>query len=102
MTLKEMLNKLNTYNEIAALTGNHQKLGLGIAIEDPDDSAYFTDYEALKKWLEENYIKPAATAILKNDGYEFNWTKATQIEYTVKHGGYTSEKTTTVRTWITE
>lgn len=69
MTIKEMLKKVEIYNEVAEQLGN-QKAELrfveGYGLSDPVGS-----FATFRKYIKETYIKTVAEDILKYDGYEF-------------------------------
>ena len=69
MKLREMMKKIEAHNEIANIMGD-DKAGLK-----PDDGVCRTSYQswdALKRFINEEYIEPLAKAILQYDGFEFN------------------------------
>lgn len=73
MKLKEMMKKIEAYNEIAKIMGN-DKAGLK-----PDDGfceQTFQSWDALKRFINKTYVKPAVKELFQYDGFEFN-TRAT-------------------------
>ena len=73
MTLKEMIKKVNTYNEVAKVLGEKEivlkmKERFGINIT-------FETYAEIKKAVNEEYSDWAVNAVLNYDGYELNDTK---------------------------
>lgn len=69
MTLKDMAKKVETYNELAEVMGT-DKIELNITEGYFHNS--FTNWKDLQKFIKAEYVKEAAQAILKADGYEMD------------------------------
>ena len=70
MKIKEMIKKIDTFNEVAEMIGNEKaelrcRIGFGFSIP-------VTDEKSFKKQIKEEYIPIMAKAILDFVGYEFN------------------------------
>lgn len=68
MTVKEMVNKMNTYNEIADMVnGEHLDLGFRMRFSNIDALAIQEDFNAFKKYLKKEIIKSVVDEILNGD-----------------------------------
>lgn len=68
MTVKEMVNKMNTYNEIADMVnGEHLDLGFRMRFSNIDALGIQEDFKAFKKYLNKELIKSVVDAILNGD-----------------------------------
>ena len=56
MTLKEMIKKVNAYNELAEIMKT-SKVVLGLSVD--FDNEHFDDYKSLTEHLKENYVDKA-------------------------------------------
>ena len=89
MTYKEMVKKINTYNEIAEMIGN-EKAELRVQFDGYGYSEKVEDAKSFRKLITENYIDCCAKAILNYSEYEFNkqaelsCTDSCGTEFTVK------------------
>ena len=70
MTIKEMLKKVEAYNEIAQLMGQ-DTVSLYIRDVGWHTTAEVKDIKSYKKFVTENYIKCVAEAILNYKDYDF-------------------------------
>lgn len=92
MKIKEMIKKIDTFNEIAEMIGNEKAelrctIGYGF-------SFIVSNEKSFKKQIREEYIPEMAKAILDCAEYEFN--KDVVIELTDVWGDVLTEK---VRFW---
>ena len=75
MTIRDMLKKVHTFNEIAEIMGT-ERAELRIKIPGCDAfiaSAYSAAYyKKLATEINDTFIKPVADAILSYNGYEFD------------------------------
>lgn len=85
MTIKEMIKKVETYNEVARTIGRRELkltmynyLFIGSSCGTHID---VTDFKALKKWIKEEQIEETAEAILNAD-YEFETRKDFSVVFT--------------------
>ena len=87
MTLKDMMKKVETYNEIADLMGT-QKAALAFA--DTYRTERFLCYSDLWKYIRRKYLKEVADLILKDDTWGIDedttliWKDAFSKEHTFK------------------
>lgn len=77
MTVKEMINKVNTYNEVAEIIGRN-KLELSFSMK------FFSgtkvdNLKEFKKFLKDELIEEFGKAIMECDAYEFG--KDTEITF---------------------
>ena len=76
MTIKELITKINTYNEIAEVLGNRkQALQINDYLFDCTCRMWHyetADYKQMKKALEDNYIEEFAQRLLKYEYFEFD------------------------------
>lgn len=86
MTIKEMIKKVDSYNEVArAIRGQELKLTmynylfLGSSCGTHVD---VTDIKTLRKWLKHENIEEVAEAILTEGGYEFETRKPFSVVFT--------------------
>ena len=71
MTIKEMLKKVDGYNEVAEMIGT-EKAELRVVYDGYGLSDVVADYKSFAKFIRETYIKEIADAVLKCDKYELN------------------------------
>lgn len=88
MKIKDMIKKIDAYNEVAEILGRdtiklHCTIGYGYEIP-------FDDFKSLKKNLNWHLIAPLAKAIIEFDGYELN--KETEFKITDEWGTDIIEK----------
>lgn len=70
MTIKEMLKKVDGYNEVAEMVCTEKvelRVRCGYGLSD-----LVKDYKSFAKYVRETYIKEIADAVLKCDKYELN------------------------------
>lgn len=84
MTLKDMMKKVETYNEIADLMGTQKA---EIAFVDYPRSERFKTYSELRRYIRQEYVKSLAELILNDSTWEMNepttliWKDAFSIEH---------------------
>ena len=78
MTIKEMIKKIDNYNEVADAIGG-MKMELRFT-EGYSLSRKVNDYKSFKKYLKAIYINEAVTAIINYNEYEFN--KQIELNFT--------------------
>lgn len=82
MKIKDMINKLHTYNEVAEAIGERRKeLRFSIRY---GYSHKVEDMKSFKKFLHYEFIEELVEAILNYDGYEFAQTA--ELSFTDKFG----------------
>lgn len=73
MTIREMIKKINVYNEIAESIGKEKvDLGFRMRFTFEDCLGIQEDYRAFKKYLNKYHIPELVDAILKCDKWQFN------------------------------
>ena len=84
MTIKEMLKKVEGYNEIAQRMTASPAVNLVFMDEDSQichawTRTTVTDYRTFANFIRRNYIPEVAGAILLYDGYEFDQAHAVEL-----------------------
>ena len=84
MTIKEMLKKVEGYNEIAQRMTASPAVNLVFMDEDSQichawTRTTVTDYRTFANFVRRNYIPEVAGAILLYDGYEFDKAHAVEL-----------------------
>ena len=69
MTLRQMFNKIQGYNDIAEVVRT-DKVYIGFNVDFTDGRYY--DFKSFKKWLNEMFIDELVEEILAFDKYEFD------------------------------
>lgn len=77
MTLKEMMKKVETYNEVAEVMGTQRA---ELLLEDGNVYEYFETWAELRKYIRREYVSEYADALLKTNTYEMD--KETEINWT--------------------
>lgn len=77
MTIKEMFEKVETYNEIGEMLGREEKVVLWVDFG--SRMLTFKDYKGFKNWLEEDIIDKLAEAVLECDRFEFGKAQVVSI-----------------------
>ena len=90
MTIKEMLKKVEGYNEIAQRMTASPAVNLVFMDEDSQichawTRTTVTDYRAFANFVRRNYIPEVAGAILTYDGYEFDQAHAVALAPVFDH-----------------
>lgn len=69
MKLRKMMKKIEAHNEIAKIMGNDKA---GLKLDDGVCRTSYQSWDALKRFINEEYIDPLAKVILHYDGFEFD------------------------------
>lgn len=76
MTLRELFEKIKTYNEVAGIIRTDE-IGIELALREKDCSVRLfvvkcKDYKIMKKAIKDELIRKTADEILDYEAYEFN------------------------------
>ena len=82
MTLKEMMKKIESFNEVASQIG--ADTARVYLYDGVTSGEWFETWTELRKAIRSEYVKEYADVVLKADTYEINGD--TEIEYTSKLG----------------
>jgi hypothetical protein len=75
MTLKQIFQKVEAYNEIAGLMQTNKARIYFVEYAGSSTCSwgdYFTNYSDLRKYIRKTYIKPVADAIIACDEWDFD------------------------------
>ena len=79
MTIKEMLKKVEAYNEVAEMLGT-EKAVLRVIFDGFGLSEEVKDAKSFKSFVKETYIPEIASVVLKCEDYEFHKNHVFEVE----------------------